>query len=37
MNYFIISNIRHDQEKLDQLRNKIDVYCSNQDGNWMES
>ena len=37
MNYFIITNIRHDQEKIDHLRNKINSYCSKNHGNWLES
>ena len=37
MNYFIITNIRHDQEKIDMLRNKIENYCKTLNGKWIES
>ena len=37
MNYFIITNIRHDQEKIDMLRNKIHDYCNTLNGKWIES
>jgi hypothetical protein len=37
MNYFIITNIRHDQSKIDELRSKIEHYCKTLDGHWLES
>ena len=37
MNYFIITNIRHDQEKIDMLRSKIQNYCDTLNGKWIES
>ena len=37
MNYFIITNIQHDQDKIDSLRDRIDYYCKKQNGKWIES
>jgi len=37
MNYFIITNIIHDQNKIDALRKKIQDYCEKNNGHWVES
>lgn len=37
MNYFIITNIIHDQDKIDMARDNINQYCKNNNGVWVES
>lgn len=37
MNYFIITNIQHDQDKINYFRYKIEEYCKKQNGKWLES
>lgn len=37
MNSFIITNIQHDQNKIDNLRARIEQYCKELNGHWIES
>jgi hypothetical protein len=37
MNYFIITNIRHDTSTINEARSKIQEYCITNNGNWVES
>jgi len=37
MNYFIITNIRHDTSTINNARSKIQEYCTKNNGNWIES